>query len=144
MTAKSRRLIFVVVICAILGSAGYLILNALNQNIILFFSPSDITDQQKQGQRLRLGGLVEEGSVQIDGLQARFSITDGLASVHIAYDGALPDLFREGQGIVAQGSFSGDIFQAENVLAKHDENYMPREIADSLKEKGVWQGDIQK
>jgi cytochrome c-type biogenesis protein CcmE len=144
MTAKSRRLIFVVVICAILGSAGYLILNALNQNIILFFSPSDITDQQKQGQRLRLGGLVEEGSVQIDGLQARFSITDGLASVKIAFDGALPDLFREGQGIVAQGSFSGDIFQAENVLAKHDENYMPREIADSLKEKGVWQGDIQK
>ncbi len=144
MTAKSRRLIFVVVICAILGSAGYLILNALNQNIILFFSPSDITDQQKQGQRLRLGGLVEEGSVQIDGLQARFSITDGLASVNIAFDGALPDLFREGQGIVAQGSFSGDIFQAENVLAKHDENYMPREIADSLKEKGVWQGDIQK
>ena len=89
---------------------------------------------------MRLGGLVEEGSVSIDGLQARFALGDGTGITPVSYEGALPDLFREGQGVVTQGMFEGDIFKADSVLAKHDENYMPREIADSLKEKGVWQG----
>ena len=140
MTAKTRRLIVVIFSGLLLGLAGYLVLNALNSNIMLFFSPSEITDAQKQGQRLRLGGLVEEGSVSIDGLQARFVLGDGTGITQVSYEGALPDLFREGQGVVAQGVFEGDIFKADSVLAKHDENYMPREIADSLKEKGVWQG----
>ena len=140
MTAKTRRLIVVIFSGLILGLAGYLVLNALNSNIMLFYSPSEITDAQKQGQRLRLGGLVEEGSVSIDGLQARFAMGDGAGIAQISYEGALPDLFREGQGVVAQGVFEGDIFKADSMLAKHDENYMPREIADSLKEKGVWQG----
>ncbi len=143
MTAKSRRLLTVLLAAALLGAASYLVLTALNRNIVLFFSPSEITGQQKQGQRLRLGGLVEQGSVQIEGLSARFALSDGTATVSVSFDGALPDLFREGQGIIAQGRFDGDIFKAESVLAKHDENYMPREIADSLKEQGVWQGGRQ-
>ena len=140
MTGRTRRLIVVIFCGIILGLAGYLVLSSLNSNIMLFYSPSEITDAQKQGQRLRLGGLVEEGSVSIDGLQARFALGDGTGITLVSYEGALPDLFREGQGVVAQGVFEGDIFRADSVLAKHDENYMPREIADSLKEKGVWQG----
>jgi len=144
MTGKSRRAVIVVGAGLILGLAGYLVLNALNSNIMLFYSPSEITDAQKQGQRLRLGGLVQQGSVKIDGLQARFSLEDGEGIIPVSFEGALPDLFREGQGIVAQGRFKADIFVADSVLAKHDENYMPREIADSLKEKGVWQGQADK
>ena len=140
MTGKSRRLIIIGFAGLVLGLAGYLVLNALNSNIMLFYSPSEITDAQKNGQRLRLGGLVEAGSVKIDGLQASFSLGDGEGVAQVVYEGALPDLFREGQGVVAQGVFDGDIFQADSVLAKHDENYMPREVADSLKEKGIWQG----
>ena len=94
--------------------------------------------------QLRIGGLVEEGSVQIAGLEARFSITDSAAGVSVFYNGALPDLFREGQGIIAQGRFEDSVFRAENVLAKHDETYMPREVAESLKEQGVWKGDSLK
>jgi cytochrome c-type biogenesis protein CcmE len=108
---------------------------------MLFYSPSEITNAQKNGQRLRLGGLVEADSVQIDGLQASFALGDGEGVTQVTFEGALPDLFREGQGVVAQGAFEGNIFKADSVLAKHDENYMPREVADSLKEKGVWQGD---
>lgn len=141
MNGKSRRLILVLFSGLILGLAGYLVLNALNSNIMLFYSPSEITDAQKNGQRLRLGGLIEAGSVQIDGLQASFALGDGEGVTQVTFEGALPDLFREGQGVVAQGAFEGNIFKADSVLAKHDENYMPREVADSLKEKGVWQGD---
>ena len=115
-------------------------LSALQDNIVLFFTPSELTPEKMTARQLRIGGLVEEGSVQIDGLQARFSITDSAAVVSVFYNGALPDLFREGQGIIAQGRFEDNIFRAENVLAKHDETYMPREVAESLKEQGVWKG----
>lgn len=141
MTGKSRRFGVFLLAGASLSLALYLVLSALNSNIILFYSPSQITDTQKQGQRLRLGGLVEKDSVSISGLNSQFGLSDGGALITVSYNGALPDLFREGQGIVAQGRFENDIFEADSVLAKHDEAYMPREIADSLKEQGLWQGD---
>ena len=131
-------------IAALLSGGVFLVLSALQDNIVLFFTPSELTAEKMTARQLRIGGLVEEGSVQIDGLQARFSITDSAAVVRVFYNGALPDLFREGQGIIAQGRFEDNIFRAENVLAKHDETYMPREVAESLKEQGVWKGDSLK
>ena len=144
MTGKSKRLAVFAVIAALLSGGVFLVLSALQDNIVLFFTPSELTPEKMTARQLRIGGLVEEGSVQIDGLQARFSITDSAAIVSVLYNGALPDLFREGQGIIAQGRFKDNIFKAENVLAKHDETYMPREVAESLKEQGVWKGDSSK
>ena len=144
MTNKSKRLAVFAVIAALLSGGGFLVLSALQDNIVLFFTPSELTPEKMTARQLRIGGLVEEGSVQIDGLEARFSITDSAAVVSVLYTGALPDLFREGQGIIAQGKFENNIFRAENVLAKHDETYMPREVAESLKEQGVWKGDSSK
>ena len=144
MTGKSKRLAVFAVIAALLSGGGFLVLSALQDNIVLFLTPSELTPEKMTARQLRIGGLVEEGSVQIDGLQARFSITDSAAIVSVLYNGALPDLFREGQGIIAQGRFKDNIFRAENVLAKHDETYMPREVAENLKEQGVWKGDSSK
>ena len=144
MTNKSKRLAVFAVIAALLSGGVFLVLSALQDNIVLFFTPSELTPEKMTARQLRIGGLVEEGSVQIDGLEARFSITDSAAVVRVFYNGALPDLFREGQGIIAQGSFEDNIFRAENVLAKHDETYMPREVAESLKKQGVWKGDSLK
>ena len=144
MTGKSKRLAVFAVIAALLSGGGLLVLSALQDNIVLFFTPSELTPEKMTNRQLRIGGLVREGSVQIDGLQARFSITDSAAVVSVLYTGALPDLFREGQGIIAQGRFEDNIFRAENVLAKHDETYMPREVAESLKKQGVWKGDSSK
>lgn len=141
MTGKSKRLAIFAVLAVLLSGAVWLVLSALQENIVLFYSPSELTEAQKTGRQLRVGGLVEDGSVVIDGLSAKFDIGDGEGRVSVVYDGALPDLFREGQGIIAQGLFDGDVFKATSVLAKHDENYMPREVAESLKEKGVWQGE---
>ena len=140
MTGKSKRLAVFAVIAALLSGGVFLVLSALQDNIVLFFTPSELTPEKMTARQLRIGGLVEEGSVQINGLEARFSITDSSAIVSVLYTGALPDLFREGQGIIAQGRFEDNIFRAENVLAKHDETYMPREVAESLKEQGVWKG----
>ena len=144
MTGKSKRLAVFAVIAALLSGGVFLVLSALQDNIVLFFTPSELTPEKMTARQLRIGGLVEEGSVQINGLEARFSITDSSAIVSVLYTGALPDLFREGQGIIAQGRFEDNIFRAENVLAKHDETYMPREVAESLKEQGVWKGDSSK
>ena len=144
MTSKSKRLAVFAVIAALLSGGVFLVLSALQDNIVLFFTPSELTPVKMTAKQLRIGGLIEEGSVQIDGLEARFSITDSAAVVSVLYTGALPDLFREGQGIIAQGRFEDNIFRAENVLAKHDETYMPREVAESLKEQGVWKGDSSK
>ncbi|MDO7560985.1 MAG: cytochrome c maturation protein CcmE, partial [Paracoccaceae bacterium] len=94
----------------------------------------------KAGQALRLGGLVKDGSVKIDGLQSVFTVTDGSNEISVRYDNALPSLFREGQGVVAEGSLANGEFIATNVLAKHDENYMPAEVAEKLKDTGVWKG----
>ena len=144
MKGKSKRLAVFAVIAALLSGGGFLVLSALQDNIVLFFTPSELTPEKTKARQLRIGGLVEEGSVQINGLEARFSITDSAAVVSVLYTGALPDLFREGQGIIAQGRFEDNIFRAENVLAKHDETYMPREVAESLKDQGVWKGDSSK
>jgi cytochrome c-type biogenesis protein CcmE len=129
---------------SVLAVAVGLILYALNDRIVFFQSPSDIVaGGLPDGQRIRLGGLVAEGSVQRgENAQVRFAVTDTVETVDVVYVGLLPDLFREGQGVVTEGVLAPDgIFRADNVLAKHDENYMPKEVADALKGKGVWQGE---
>jgi len=141
MTAKSKRLLVIALIAALLGIAAMLVLGALRDNIVFFYTPSEIDQSaQRNGPQLRLGGLVKEGSVQIDGMQSVFVVTDGSADITVRYSNALPSLFREGQGVVAEGQIENGVFMANNVLAKHDENYMPAEVADKLKEQGVWQG----
>lgn len=141
MTAKSKRLFVIAVIASLLGIAAMLVLGALRDNIVFFYTPSEISQSDRQsGRQLRLGGLVKDGSVEIDGMQSVFIVTDGSADIIVRYYNALPSLFREGQGVVAEGQIENGIFMAQNVLAKHDENYMPAEVADKLKEQGVWQG----
>ena len=141
MSPKAKRLLVVVAITALLGIAVMLVLGALRENIVFFYTPTDIaTSGTKSGQPLRLGGLVKEGSVNIDGLRSVFTVTDGKADVTVLYDNALPSLFREGQGVVAEGLMDNGKFIATNVLAKHDENYMPAEVAEKLKSTGVWKG----
>ena len=141
MSPKAKRLLVVVAITALLGIAVMLVLGALRENIVFFYTPTDIaTSGTKSGQPLRLGGLVKEGSVTIDGLRSVFTVTDGKVDVTVLYDNALPSLFREGQGVVAEGSMDNGKFIATNVLAKHDENYMPAEVAEKLKSTGVWKG----
>ena len=141
MTAKSKRLFVIAGIASLLGIAAMLVLGALRDNIVFFYTPSEINQSDRQsGRQLRLGGLVKDGSVEIDGMQSVFIVTDGSADIIVRYNNALPSLFREGQGVVAEGQIENGIFMAQNVLAKHDENYMPAEVADKLKEQGVWQG----
>lgn len=144
MTRKRRRL-YVVLACALgLGSATALMLTAFNDNLVFFLSPSQLAEKGPQGGRIfRLGGLVEPGSVHKETMggqpQARFRVTDGAAAVDVDYTGILPDLFREGQGVVALGFLRPDgRFRAAEVLAKHDETYMPRDVADALKKAGHW------
>ncbi|MEC7852179.1 MAG: cytochrome c maturation protein CcmE [Pseudomonadota bacterium] len=139
MSQKQRRLIAIAAIAALLAGALALVLGALRENIVFFYTPSEIP-ADVDGRAIRLGGLVKTGSVKIDGLNSRFVVTDGEAEIAVSFDGALPSLFREGQGVVAEGRINGGSLAASNVLAKHDETYMPREVADSLREKGVWQG----
>lgn len=142
---KARRRLWVVAAVApILALAVGLSLWAMQDSVTFFYSPSEATaDKAPQGRNIRLGGLVEAGSVMKsgDGVVA-FSVTDNAATTRVVYQGDLPDLFREGQGIVAQGAFGPDrTFHASQVLAKHDENYMPREVADRLKATGEWRPD---
>ena len=121
-----------------------LVLGALKDSIVFFNSPTDVAEKHiAAGTRIRLGGLVKEGSVQrSDNLQIRFEVTDGKNSIRVAYQGLLPDLFREGQGVVTEGALDGaGLFKADSVLAKHDENYMPKEVADALKKQGHWKVD---
>ena len=141
MKRKHKRLTFVVVALCLLGSATALVLTAFEENIVFFFSPTDIVEQKaSENQRFRLGGLVEEGSVDRSGGETiSFRVTDISNVVPVSYTGILPDLFREGQGIVAQGRLIDGVFVADEVLAKHDENYMPPEVADALKKSGQWQ-----
>ncbi len=143
MTRKQKRLAVIGSGLAILAAAAGLVLFALRQEIVFFRTPSDLVDQPiAAGTRLRLGGLVEKGSVvRGQGTDVTFVVTDTIKTVKVSYTGILPDLFREEQGVVAEGAMTpGGSFVADTVLAKHDENYMPKEVADSLKEKGVWQG----
>jgi len=141
MTRKQRRLVLIGSALSVLAVAVALVLGALKDSIVFFNSPTDIAEKHiAAGTRIRLGGLVKEGSVQrSDNLQIRFEVTDGKNSIRVAYQGLLPDLFREGQGVVTEGALDGaGLFKADSVLAKHDENYMPKEVADALKKQGHW------
>jgi cytochrome c-type biogenesis protein CcmE len=143
MTRKRRRLGLLTLGMLALGAATALVLSAFSDNLVFFYSPSELAAKSVAlDRRVRIGGLVEEHSVEhaADGRAVRFRVTDGKADLAVVYDGALPDLFREGQGVVAEGRLRGDgVFVAATVLAKHDEKYMPPEVADALKKSGHWQ-----
>jgi cytochrome c-type biogenesis protein CcmE len=141
MTRKQRRATFIGLGVAILGLALFLVLFALRDSIVFFHTPTQVVERQiPPGKRIRLGGLVAAGSLKRgEGLTVAFAITDTAKTIPVAYTGILPDLFREGQGVVAEGRLAPDgSFLADSVLAKHDENYMPPEVAKALKEQGVW------
>lgn len=142
MTRKQRRLILIGSSLGVLAIAAALVLSALRDSIVFFNSPTDIAEKHPvAGTRMRVGGLVKPGSLQRgDNLQIRFEVTDGKSELPVRYQGIVPDLFREGQGVVAEGKLDGaGLFVADTVLAKHDERYMPREVVDALKKTGRWQ-----
>jgi cytochrome c-type biogenesis protein CcmE len=142
VTRKGRRLALIAVALGVVAAAVGLAFYALNDNIVFFYSPSEILQKNVQsGARLRVGGLVESGSVvKSAGDKLDFSITDGANQVKVSYEGLPPDLFREGQGVVAEGVLEAPgRLRAETILAKHDERYMPREVVDALKKQGRWQ-----
>ncbi len=142
MTRKRRRLTILLAGMVLLSGAVALVLTALDENLSYFYSPSDIAEAP-QGRSIRLGGLVETDSVarQADGVTVTFRVTDTANSIAVTYRGLLPDLFSEGQGVITEGTLGADgVFVAREVLAKHDETYMPREVADALKKSGQWKG----
>ncbi len=140
MKPKHQRLALLGLGVLVLGAAAALVLTAFEDNLVFFHSPTELaTKEVSPQQRLRIGGLVQDGSLVKSGSDVRFVVTDGAHSINVAYRGLLPDLFREGQGIVAEGTFQNGIFTAREVLAKHDENYMPPEVVDALKKSGEWQ-----
>ena len=145
MNAKYRRLFITIIIILTLGIATKLILMALEDNIVYFYTPNDVIekfgDTKNIQNKIRIGGLVLESSIKKEGKKTIFIITDRKKEVKVVFKGPLPDLFREGQGIVAEGMFQNNNFIASEVLAKHDENYMPPEVADALKKNNVWKGD---
>lgn len=146
MTRKQKRLTIIGTGMGFLTLAAALVMFALSSEITYFHSPTDVVEKSvKPGTRIRLGGLVEDGSIiRGEGTKVAFTITDNQEVMVVSYEGILPDLFREGQGVITEGAFEvmGGPFIADTVLAKHDENYMPKEIADTLKERGVWkEGD---
>ncbi|MHA1553013.1 MAG: cytochrome c maturation protein CcmE [Alphaproteobacteria bacterium] len=146
MTRRQRRLAMIGVAGVVLVIAAGLVLYALSDRIVFFNSPSDVLAQEvPSGSRIRLGGLVADGSIEKSGDgQVRFAVTDGAATITVAYRGILPDLFREGQGVVTEGVVSADgTFAADTVLAKHDENYIPAEVVDALKKQGHWEGGAE-
>ena len=146
MTRKQRRLVLIGSGLVVLAVAAVLVLTALRDSIVFFNSPTDIVEKKVQaGSRIRLGGLVQPGSLERKNIDAVFDVTDGKNVIRVNYRGILPDLFREGQGVVAEGQLiDGTSFRADNVLAKHDENYMPKEVADALKKQGHWKDDYGK
>ena len=146
MTRKQRRLTLILSALSVLGVALGLVLYAMRQNIVFFYSPGEVVAMDvKPGTRIRLGGLVKQGSVEKGGNRlVTFVVMDARSELSVRYDGVLPDLFREGQGVVAEGVLQdARSFRADSVLAKHDETYMPREVADSLKKQGHWQAEQQ-
>ena len=141
MTRKRRRLVLISSALGVLAVAVALILSALKDSIVFFNSPTDVVEKHvAPGSRIRLGGLVRDGSVvRGSELAVRFEVTDGANTIAVAYQGILPDLFREGQGVVTEGVLDpSGTFKADSVLAKHDEKYMPKEVADALKKSGHW------
>jgi cytochrome c-type biogenesis protein CcmE len=148
MKRKHKRLSFVALGILILAAAASLILFAFKDNIVFFLSPTEITEKFKKNEispqlRLRIGGLVEKGSLT-KGVINRFKVTDLNKSIIVEFKGLLPDLFREGQGIVAEGRYNNAVFTASEVLAKHDETYMPPEVAEALKKSGKWKPTLEK
>jgi len=146
MTRKQRRAIMIGTCLGVLALAVGLVLMALRDSIVFFYTPSEVAEKHLDtGQRFRLGGLVENGSLKRgEGTTISFVVTDKRAALPVTYTGVLPDLFREGQGVVAEGALTSEgVFHADSVLAKHDEKYMPPEVAKKLKEQGVWRGDEQ-
>jgi cytochrome c-type biogenesis protein CcmE len=144
MTRKQRRLVLIGGALSVLAVAAGLVLNALRDSIVFFSTPSMAAEKNIQaGQRFRLGGLVQPGSIQRgEQLQVKFVVTDGNATMPATYMGILPDLFREGQGVIAEGALDASgVFKADTVLAKHDETYMPKDVADALKKQGHWKNE---
>ncbi len=142
MTRKQRRMMFVAVGMIMLAIATALVSFAFRDNIVFFHSPTEVKEKNfPPERRIRIGGLVEEGSIKREGKVVRFNVTDLANSVPVVYGGILPDLFRENQGVVTEGRLVEGVFQAAEVLAKHDEKYMPPEVTDALKKSGQWQGE---
>jgi len=134
MTARRKRLTIILGILLACAAATALVLNAFRSNLVFFYSPSQVAAHEAPAARtFRIGGMVEKGSLKREGTKASFVVTDTAKSILVRYEGILPDLFKEGKGVVAQGRLEGDVFVAREVLAKHDENYMPPEAADALK-----------
>ena len=134
MKPRHKRLAIAAGVVAMVGAAVALVLNAFQSNLVFFYSPSQVASHEAPSMRtFRIGGLVERGTVKRDGMHVSFVVTDTAKSIPVQYDGILPDLFKEGKGVVAQGQLQDGVFVAREVLAKHDENYMPPEAADALK-----------
>jgi cytochrome c-type biogenesis protein CcmE len=141
LTRRGRRLALIAAALAVVGGAAGLALYALSDSIVFFYSPSEVVEKAlRPGARLRVGGLVKSGSVvKSAGERVAFVVTDGANTVSVSYQGLLPDLFREGQGVVAEGVLAApDQLRADTILAKHDERYMPREVVEALKKEGRW------
>jgi cytochrome c-type biogenesis protein CcmE len=144
MTRKQRRLVLIGSALTVLAVAAALVLNALSDSIVFFSTPTMAAEKNIQpGQRFRLGGLVQSGSLERgDQLRVKFVVTDGNRELPVAFTGILPDLFREGQGVISEGSLDvSGVFRADTVLAKHDETYMPKDVADALKKQGHWKAE---
>jgi len=147
VTRKQRRLVLIGSSFAVLVLAATLVLVALKDSIVFFNSPTDVMEKRVQaGTRIRLGGLVKPGTLaRGENLAVRFEVTDGKSAIAVAYQGILPDLFREGQGVITEGALDpSGVFKADAVLAKHDETYMPKDVADALKKQGHWKDDYEK
>tara|TARA_Y200000002_G_scaffold248005_1_gene205358 strand:- start:608 stop:1051 length:444 start_codon:yes stop_codon:yes gene_type:complete len=146
MTPKSQRLIILIFFLSLLSLSTFLVLKSLEDNIVYFYSPTEIKKKVKLNQldlskKIRIGGLVKKDSIYKEAQKITFKIYDGIDEISVVYDGILPDLFREGQGIVALGKVVNNNFNAIEILAKHDENYMPKEVSDMLKKNGKWKGN---
>lgn len=142
MKPKHQRMLFILIGLAMLGAAAALTLNNFKDNIVFYYTPSELHAKAPKAGNLRLGGLVKTGSITHgENGEVSFTVTDGEDDVSVMYQGALPSLFREGQGVVAEGKLDGEVLVADRILAKHDEKYMPPEVARLLKEQGHWEGD---
>ena len=138
MTPRRKRMAIALGVVAVVGAATALVLNAFQSNLVFFYTPTQIEAKEApSGRTFRLGGLVVEGSVKRDGVKVAFAVTDTAKTVPVQFSGILPDLFKEGKGVVAQGQLENGVFQAKEVLAKHDENYMPPEAAEALKNAAI-------
>jgi len=144
MKPRHKRFALIIGALAVIGTAAALVLNAFEENLVFFFTPTQVAaGEAPKNRAFRIGGMVKEGSVQRDGVNVHFVVTDMAHDVPVTYTGILPDLFREGKGVVAQGKLEDGttLFKASDLLAKHDERYMPREVEKALKEQGEWRGD---